>query len=548
MVIEAALASNGPSDAFPSFMNELYVPESNLDLVAKNEAYSAAIHHNLLSALHSQMDSTIILDINVEEFRLLLQTYQQCPEYQQPITHSSVFSDFADLEDVTSAIAHQERCLLLITCAALGAIYCGRPETARKLRDVSKRFLTLLIKRSQFEDLIEDESLVHLLQARLLSACFDAWSGEKELVESALDEQLLMVRMCMKFTSGKYERDITNWRLWIIRESFHRVYWGCFSLISDFNIAYGDITLDPLVPSRLFPLPESDVLWEEEDEERWMKLVAICNEPPTVDEATAKIIEKVDTGDYVPESNSDLSAFATCVLLRLVMHQISAANHVVNCPVYFNSQHMESHKMTTSLLQLSTTQIDRLLTHLSFRSIQFNYSPTRFSTESLLQIIELRRRKLMDSKHLGLLCSILLEYDGENTVEDFLGYKTVKSSEICQTVIICMEYITPYAIWGSRMKTFKELLCTWETVLLIIAWLRTLTLQGEPMTELEESVVSHVKWEIGHLSSEADVEKDNCYELAKRLVKIWRGVLGETSSYGTLRKMQQFFDQLALVM
>ncbi|KAK7207655.1 hypothetical protein BZA70DRAFT_21360 [Myxozyma melibiosi] len=508
------------------------------------------MHSNLMAAVYSQISTAgQTLDVSADTFYRYLQTYQQYPGYQQPILHHTLFSSYAHLKDFETATDHVERCVVLLFCAAIGAIYCSEPTTARKMRDVAKTALAQLLGQNSFKwEKAEDvESVLHVLQARLLCAVFDAWSGDRELVEMALNEQLLWIRMCTKCTLSKFRRVTSDWRRWIVRESFHRVYWGCFSLISDFNMAYGDITPEPVVSTRLFPLPEADALWDAEDPSSWQQQIRVCEAPLTADVIIAKIVGEVEAGGHQRARESrfcEASAFATCVLLRFVMHHVSASEQVFNSQVLSKGLDPECEKITQYLRQLSGQQIDRLLADLSIRSMKFTHSPTKFSIESLIQSIELRRRRLVTSKKLGVLCSILIESDRNQILGDFLSSKTMKSEQVCQAVTICLKYIEPYAVSGTRMRTFKELVCTWESVLLIIMWLRTMVNAGVH-TETERSAVEQVKQTVAKFPAEAGVVEDGTAELARRMARVWRRVLQETQSYGTSYMMLQFFDQLA---
>ncbi|KAK7203383.1 hypothetical protein BZA70DRAFT_78709 [Myxozyma melibiosi] len=175
--------------------------------------------------------------------------------------------------------------VLTVVMAANGAVHCLAHKDARVLRNWARRLLAELPS----EATLPDERRLGLVQAHLILSGFDAWSGDDQGMQVALDEQAFFVRFCTLGLKKRCERVTSSWKEWIVRESCHRLFWGIFIVLSDYNI-----TFHQMLPLRIndvgILLPDSETLWHARCESDWLALLPSCPPPSSIDAVVLSIL------------------------------------------------------------------------------------------------------------------------------------------------------------------------------------------------------------------------------------------------------------------
>ncbi|KAK9462156.1 uncharacterized protein V1516DRAFT_673912 [Lipomyces oligophaga] len=429
--------------------------------------------------------------LSTDTMNLFLSAYRKHSSATFPILHSSIYTldylpsaGFAPV-DLQIALPAATNGIVLLFAASLGALFCSKLEFSRELRDAGETCLQL-INTHQTELQRSEEALLGVMQARLLCGVFDAWSGDRCLVERALDEQAALVRACVNGISRHSLRLTSSFKEWTLRESFHRLYWGYYTFMSNLYLSFGDISPLPRIGTEKLPLPEADILWEEVDEKSWSELIVLSEPPATSDVTLARILAFNEVGGIIPIGGSkrsndpSYSTFATCVILRILLHHLSSTNQVLK----FGGLHSIPATIELDYLRkLSFEQVDRIVSHLSSQSLRQNlgerttgsyYQPRHSQVEILIQMIKLRRLNLPATRRLGVLSRLVLDEDLELDLRETLENRCKRSTNVTKTLSGCLHYIQPYLFKPLHIDSIEELLCSWESLLCLIMWIRTI--------------------------------------------------------------------------
>ncbi|KAK7207654.1 hypothetical protein BZA70DRAFT_271868 [Myxozyma melibiosi] len=447
--------------------------DSVIDSAVFTDAFLRDLSYVLVSTCGVDIS---VCPISAADINRFIIAYRKHVAKQMPIIHPSLFeydylplNDFTLLDQVDPAVA--ANCVVLLTTAALGATCLSMHEPARLLRDLSLKCVTVLFDLSSPRQ--SEEFALGVMQVRLLCGIFDAWSANKQLAERALDEQAALVRACVTGISRRCARVTDSFKAWRIRESYHRLYWGFYTFMSNLYLSFGDICPLPRIGTEKLPLPESDALWEELNENSWRELLSQVEEPSTSDVALARILAFNDVGDHgnTGSADSSYSGFATCVMLRILLHHLSTTNQVLR----FGGIHSVPATIELDYLRtLSFEQVDRIVAHLSAQSSHQGRWSSRPQFETLIQMIKLRRLNLPATRRLGVLSSLVLDEDLGLDLMEALENRCKRSTNVTKTLSICLSYIQPYLFKKSHIDSIEELLCTWESVLCLIIWIRTI--------------------------------------------------------------------------
>lgn len=222
--------------------------------------------------------------------------------YQNMHRHSTNQSDSSYPWEAVSAA------VLTVVMAANGAVHCLAHKDARVLRNWARQLLTELPS----EATMPDERRLGLIQARLILSGFDAWSGDDQGMQTALDEQAFFVRFCTLGLKKRRDRVTSSWKEWIVRESCHRLFWGIFIVLSDYNITFHQ-QLPLRVNDTGVYLPESETLWHAQSESEWAALLPSCPPPSSIDKVVLSILNdpscKVDEYSKMQSPPSPMSFF-----------------------------------------------------------------------------------------------------------------------------------------------------------------------------------------------------------------------------------------------
>lgn len=513
----------------------------------------------LLHDLSWVLMSTCGVDISastiaVDELNGYIAAYRMHYAKQMPIIHSSVFEcdyipsiDISLLEDIDLSVA--ANCVLLLMAAALGATYSSMHEPARLLRDISFKCVVALTELPATRQ--SEEFSLGIMQVRLLCGVFDAWSGNKQLAERALDEQAALVRACVTGISRRSSRAVESFNAWKIRESYHRLYWGYYTFMSNLYLSFGDICPLPRIGTEKLPLPESDALWEELNEQSWQELLCQVDEPATSDVALARILAFSDVSGLVTAdaADSSYSGFATCVMLRILLHHLSTTNQVLR----FGGIHSVPATIELDYLRnLSFEQVDRIVAHLSARSSRQSKSSTRPQFETLVHMIKLRRLNLPATRRLGVLSSLVLDEDLGLDLLEALENRCKRSTNVTKTLSTCLTYIQPYLFKRGRIDSIEELLCTWESVLCLIIWIRTIEINfssGISVQPEEAAMIDDVTRIVTNkrntfFQATAPASGQEKMYLTTRLAYTWCGVLQKEDMLSCGEQVRVFLANL----
>ncbi|KAK9463922.1 uncharacterized protein V1516DRAFT_662042 [Lipomyces oligophaga] len=265
----------------------------------------------LLSPLIPRKDFVVFDTFTMQRY---LSVYVINFSHHFPIIHPSVFKfqilkDFASKHSSGYSIHDRNHpdfpwealstALLCIVMATNGAVYSLAHKDARVLRNWARKLLSVLPSEAS----LPDERRLALIQSRLIISGFDAWSGDDQLTQVALDEQAFFQRFCILALKRRRERVTSTWKEWINRESIHRLYWGVYVVMSDYNITFHQSL--PLKYSDRLMLPDHQILWQAESESEWRAMLDSCPPPSTVSSVVTSVFDDpICRIDELLDSNS----------------------------------------------------------------------------------------------------------------------------------------------------------------------------------------------------------------------------------------------------
>ncbi|KAK9447738.1 uncharacterized protein V1518DRAFT_73439 [Limtongia smithiae] len=293
-----------PASNRPQQQQSTRVPSVSFD----NECRQAM--SRLLADLTTSRDYALF---DAQTIRRYITLYVVSFSHHFPIVHNSVFQFSVLRNYLATADQYSTKqseptypweavsiSVLVIVMAAVGAVHCHAHRDARVLRSWARKLFDALPS----EATLPDDRRLALVQARLILSGFDAWSGDDTCMQLALDEQAFFARYCHGGLRKRRDRDSRSWKHWVTRESCHRIYWGIFILMSDYNI-----TFHQMLPLRMHDtcvlLPDSEALWLASNEKEWRALVADCPVPASIQDVAITILGTDGENSIVKDSDND---------------------------------------------------------------------------------------------------------------------------------------------------------------------------------------------------------------------------------------------------
>ncbi|KAK9447906.1 uncharacterized protein V1518DRAFT_420746 [Limtongia smithiae] len=503
--------------------------------------------------------ASLTMSDSAAELSTYIATYRGVCAPALPVLHFTVFEpplSSLSADELTSPPA-AGRAMALLAAAALGASHVGQHDRARTLRDVCRACVAAVYAAAGGRggsDVADEALALGAMQARLLCASLDAWDGERERVERALDEQPAQVRACVAGITRWGARSAQDWHGWVVRESLHRVYWGFYAYMSTLYLSYGDICPLPRIGTERLPLPEADALWTARGPHEWAAACAVSGrgalaEQETCDVALADVLlGSAKEDDGVENVNYRRSTFATTLLLRHLLHHLSTTNHALR---FGGGSRPAAASIELDYLRtLSFEQVDRVVSRIGGgKDAQPSQTPrgVRALSAALVQMIAMRRLNLPATRRMGVLSRVVLGEHLGLDLEEALENRCRRSARVTGTLARCLAYVRPYLLGRARVRTVEDLLCTGESVLCLILWIRTIELnyaQGTPVQPEEARMIDDVtKIVTSKRNTHRPPEKDKMY-LTTRLACTWSGVLRAETELACAEQVCHFLESL----
>ncbi|KAK7203974.1 hypothetical protein BZA70DRAFT_196798 [Myxozyma melibiosi] len=444
---------------------------------------------NILSAISPHANAPILP--TTDQLNTYLIVYKTGYGQQFPLIHSTFcrFSFVRRSGEIT--IEKMAGAVLMMVMSAIGAVYVSDHEEAKSLCSQCKEYITLM---SVGRTIFTDDQYLPLLQAKLLTCMFDAWSGDVEMIESALNDLPFLSRCCAYGVQRRKARDISSWSAWVTREGYHRLYWGIFTFMSNLNLAYGQGMVVRLTDLGL-PLPESDQLWFANAEGQFHSLLTELDASLTTDEAIARIFaaSSMDSNE-VDKADRQMSKFAILVLLHMVMQHLGDTKQVLHfsgvSAMGGDSRGSNSGIELEYIRTVSYEQIDRLIHHLIKCLLKLSNTRGRVSIESMAHIIKIRRCGIsVTSFFRGLLSDPCLSEYLDPVIDEFALRTLTRSTQANKAIYLSLPYVRGFIRAEEKPDSIEQVLCFWESMLSLIAWIHGVEAASEREMSVEEQFV-----------------------------------------------------------
>ncbi|KAK9465569.1 hypothetical protein V1512DRAFT_265776 [Lipomyces arxii] len=451
------------------------------------------------------------------QFKHYVYAYKQGFAARIPIIHHSTLN-LKKLHDVPASA-------VLIAIAALGALYYGTHEHAHRLQSLARSCVAML-----FDSHNQEREHLNVLQASLICSIFDAWSEEVHLVEAMLDDQPRFERVCLRALSRRRERVTTDWKSWIIRESYHRLFWGWFTLMSNLNVLHGGIIRLPMARAYDITLPDAETAWRAKDSDSWRSLLLKSEPPVTLNGGLSGGLESF--------YHQELSAYSRFVIQRALLHQSSTIDQVwgiggvQNIPGSIGMDYLRS---------ICDEQVDTILSNLSDSSSHLSMASEVAELETLTQLIRLRRLHLLSPHRRQRLSAFLLDGDMDGYATNFLSRRLSRSNKITTMMTTCLQYIETHAIHQERFESIEELMCAWECILSLVLWVRTIEVEYTEGVGIDSSESAAITELSDAVSADALKGANGTY-LTTRLVLGLSTLLRMEKRWGVAKPMAAFLD------
>ncbi|KAK9449623.1 uncharacterized protein V1518DRAFT_219279, partial [Limtongia smithiae] len=509
--------------------------------------------------------------LKIYSFERLLRVFLSGPHTYLPIVHHTATSfdilrniDLDSLKEGdiltgrwTDAIS---QCMLILAMSSVGSQRCLERERARKLRDWCRFFISLVASEIKLED-----DAVGIMQARLICNTYDAWSGEISLVQNAIDELVFFAKCCDMGVIRSSPRVTSDWKQWICRESYQRVFWFYFLLMSDMCIAYGrQIPVE--LAALQFLLPEGDDCWEAASYDDWHQAVTSSPCPQLFHNTMANILSESEPD---PESLLGLSQLSIYILLHCVMihvnnvvqahrwtSQVSVTSEVNSAPNIFGSFSFE-------MIERIIKRFHRNL--LSPQLLQHCIgSPLSYNSHAIMGILQVRILMAHNSMK-GLLfepnmeaCLNLLELDIDLNLVVKLSHTRLLQS-IIEAGVDHMR--TPIQAGYMVFKRFgavhwspQHAMYAYHTILFLVRWIHSVEIHKTfpTITHWESDKLIEIRnlmFEAGVLDgsfddSIADLFSGNM-SLASAVSDFWMEMFDDTWVWGVIVRVTKVYKTIS---
>ncbi|KAK9466114.1 hypothetical protein V1512DRAFT_22515 [Lipomyces arxii] len=431
-----------------------------------------------------------------------LNSFLSGPGEHLPLVHKSFFQfEFLQNKDFDADEETISACVLLVAMILVGAECASEYHFARRVRTFNRSFIRNLPITNAA--LFTEDKYLGILQARLYGCMFDAWSGNADLIEMALDELPFFSRCCAQGIPRRLPHIIANMRAWIVRESYHRLYWFIFVFMCNMNIAFGQVTIMKIGDLSL-PLPEPDELWNL-CETYWFEEINKFGHSP----ASTALLSYIADGEINEISQYRFSPFSVNILLHCILVYMQISNEVVS---FCGTSRVPATIELDYLKTMSYDYLDKIITYLRDVLSHFDDSKSRSSGDSLLQIIDLRRNNVsVTVVSIGGICDPDLQLS--------LPKQAARSYAMTRTIYSVLQYVRPFLLQTRKPVSIEQFLCFLESILSIISWVKQVEIDficGNKITLEEKSVIEAVAQMIG---------RDTSVSLISHLVALFRGFL-----------------------
>ncbi|KAK9454482.1 hypothetical protein V1511DRAFT_502122 [Dipodascopsis uninucleata] len=516
------------------------------------------------------------------------------------ITHLS-----KDVNDASFPWEYVSSATLALTVMTVGALHALDHDVANGLRDL----LWVILPKLVSNEMIADDNRLGLFQSYLLLCGFDTWSGDGNAVQHAIDEQSFLAKCCSRGVNLRRDRVLTNWRDWIKRESYHRLFWGVYVYMSDMFITYNQI-ISFNVLDRGFFLPESDSLWTAKTEYKWLTSLKSTVSPVTIDEIMKDIFSSQDEITFLkqtterkssrtlsifdnegrsnqwfmgknntPESITSietldgddsselfiindrfhvLSSYAIYLVMHCVMHHIWSAFQLIQVGFPIASKKDELNRLrnlsfshAAQILQSSAFKVLGLQAALSDEGSQ---RLMMFNACVLVRVMEIR---LFKTSH--ALNSVLSEPNVDqfldNALDEFLSSRPERSDLADRAVEDAIGVLEIPVSSGTDMYrrvvsvqcNVQNALCGWEMILFLSVWVHEIECSLLQNQEITKAEEKNIA-RIRSILGEVDenVRAGTEQSLAGSIVEFWSSLVDGIWVWGVTVRMANILKRLAL--
>ncbi|KAK9451827.1 uncharacterized protein V1518DRAFT_409664 [Limtongia smithiae] len=505
----------------------------NFDLDMNNLSASVIMYDesvkNLQTILRGITGAEVVLP-DAERLSMYVVSYKIRFDQQLPFIHSTFWrlSFLHGSIDEYNISAELQVCAqLLLAVASIGAAYMSDMEDGKKLCNLCENHLETLL-REKF--IFSSDQYLPLLQAKLLTCIFNAWSGEARLVERMFNSLPFLSRCCSYCLPCRTKHDLGSWSKWITRESYHRLFWGIFIFMSNLNLVYGQSISIGLINE--LPLPGSDILWSAPTSEEFDSLQPSLKTSTSPTDTIAKLISDspmdLSSIDY---TENRISNFAIIVLLHVVIQNFG-----------------DTHQAPLFGALILSDHIEKFVKYLTNCLLKSPNTTSRTVVESLSHIIKLRQIEVSTTPHFRCLLSDPNFTESCDTVARAFaeGSSCTQGCGSDKAIYLSLPYIRRFLQTNGEFESIEQLFCYWESMLSLITWLHGVELAAlgsRSMSVEEQFVVDSLE-----LFADARASSYGAFSLTSRILQISEERFMASESMGVSKAMAEIMRTLGRYM